>query len=129
MKTSYHCVYDLNYHLVLATKRRRRLLTPSLLDVVETSMRERVAAAGGALTEFGGEADHVHALIALPPKAQLTVLVNAIKTNSSRRLRAASPELLRGGPAFWSPSYFIASCGGAPLERIREYVRAQERPD
>lgn len=129
MKTSYHCVFDLNYHLVLVTKRRRRVLTADLLDLVEVSMRERCAAAGGSLTEFGGETDHVYALISLPPKAQLTVLVNAIKTNSSRRLRAASPELLLGGPAFWSPSYFIASCGGAPLERIREYVRAQERPD
>jgi putative transposase len=33
------------------------------------------------------------------------------------------------GDALWSPSYFIASAGGAPLDRIREYVRAQDRLD
>ncbi|MFJ5553313.1 transposase, partial [Streptomyces sp. NPDC093225] len=30
---------------------------------------------------------------------------------------------------FWSPSYFAASCGGAPLEIIKEYIENQKRPD
>jgi REP element-mobilizing transposase RayT len=30
---------------------------------------------------------------------------------------------------FWSPSYFAASCGGAPLAIIRQYVDQQRRPD
>ena len=25
----------------------------------------------------------------------------------------------------WSPSYFAASAGGAPLERVKQYVEAQ----
>lgn len=28
----------------------------------------------------------------------------------------------------WSPSYFAASCGGAPLEIIRQYIEQQRRP-
>ena len=28
----------------------------------------------------------------------------------------------------WSPSYFAASCGGAPLEIIKQYVEQQDRP-
>jgi REP element-mobilizing transposase RayT len=28
---------------------------------------------------------------------------------------------------FWTPSYFAASTGGAPIERLREYVEAQEK--
>ena len=28
----------------------------------------------------------------------------------------------------WSPSYFAASCGGAPLEIIKQYVEQQNRP-
>jgi REP element-mobilizing transposase RayT len=30
---------------------------------------------------------------------------------------------------FWSPSYFAASCGGAPLSIIKEYTENQKRPD
>jgi putative transposase len=26
---------------------------------------------------------------------------------------------------FWSPSYFAASCGGAPLGIIRQYIQQQ----
>jgi putative transposase len=29
---------------------------------------------------------------------------------------------------FWSPSYFAASCGGAPLSIIRHYIERQNRP-
>ncbi|MBT2232120.1 transposase, partial [Nonomuraea sp. NEAU-A123] len=29
---------------------------------------------------------------------------------------------------FWSPSYFAASCGGAPLSIIKEYIENQKRP-
>ncbi|MET7921325.1 transposase, partial [Streptomyces avermitilis] len=30
---------------------------------------------------------------------------------------------------FWSPSYFAASCGGAPLSVIKEYIDNQKRPN
>ncbi|WP_373281481.1 transposase [Microtetraspora fusca] len=29
----------------------------------------------------------------------------------------------------WSPSYFAASCDGAPLAIIREYIENRKRPD
>ncbi|MFC9636607.1 transposase, partial [Streptomyces mirabilis] len=28
----------------------------------------------------------------------------------------------------WSPSYFAASAGGAPLSVIKEYIEQQKRP-
>jgi len=28
----------------------------------------------------------------------------------------------------WPPSYFAASCGGAPLSIIRQYIEQQRRP-
>ncbi|MCQ2690389.1 transposase [Helicobacter pylori] len=28
----------------------------------------------------------------------------------------------------WSPSYFAGSCGGAPLEMIKQYIQEQETP-
>jgi len=29
----------------------------------------------------------------------------------------------------WSPSYFVGSVGGAPLEVLKEYIEQQDRPD
>ncbi|MBT2402228.1 transposase, partial [Streptomyces sp. ISL-21] len=33
------------------------------------------------------------------------------------------------GEHFWPPSYFAASCGGAPLSIVKEYIENQKRPD
>ena len=32
------------------------------------------------------------------------------------------------GEALWSPSYFAGSCGGAPIEIIRQYIEQQNTP-
>lgn len=61
---------------------------------------------------------------------QLSKLVNSLKGVSSRLLRQSRPDLAhryRKG-VLWSPSYFASSCGGAPLEIIRQYVEQQRTP-
>ncbi|HYX32943.1 MAG TPA: transposase, partial [Oligoflexus sp.] len=44
------------------------------------------------LLEFNGEADHVHILMALNPKAQPSKLVGNLKTVSSRLIRKEFAE-------------------------------------
>ena len=82
------------------------------------------------LTEFNGEDDHVHLLINYPPKVVVSNLVNSLKGVSSRHLRKEFPEIknkLWSG-SLWSPSYFASSCGGAPLEIIKQYIEQQQTP-
>lgn len=81
------------------------------------------------LVECDGEDDHVHLLVNYPPTVQLSKLVNSLKGVSSYRLRLMRPEITgryRKG-VLWSPSYFAASCGGAPLDIIRQYVEQQRK--
>ncbi|MHB8289517.1 MAG: transposase [Acidimicrobiales bacterium] len=35
----------------------------------------------------------------------------------------------RMGRHFWSPSYFVASVGGAPIGVLRSYIEGQRCPD
>ncbi|MFG6082141.1 IS200/IS605 family transposase [Paracoccus litorisediminis] len=125
-----HCVYSLRYHLVLVTKYRRAVLSDAMLHHLERTARERAADWNGAIHEFNGEVDHLHLLLELPPTVALAEFVNALKTASSRLLRRDFPELKARfrEPVLWSRSYFVASCGGAPLEAIRAYIQAQDRP-
>ena len=115
--------------MVLVVKRRRAVLTAAMLDAAREVISERCATRGGRLVEFASEADHLHMLVALPPTEALADFANAAKTGTSRRLPRDFPALKWLGPALWSPSYFVCSCGGASLETVNEYVRAQERPD
>jgi REP-associated tyrosine transposase len=70
----------------------------------------------------------VHLLVNYPPKVSVSALVNSLKGVSARRLRseyAGRVNQARMNSHFWSPSYFAASCGGAP--RIRSTGAASPR--
>ncbi|GII76429.1 IS200/IS605 family transposase [Sphaerisporangium rufum] len=87
---------------------------------------------GAVLVEFNGEHDHAHLLVHHPPKVALSVLFNSLKDVSARLLRKEFGPHVRQylwGGHLWSPSYFAASCGGAPLSIIKEYIETQKRPD
>ncbi len=83
------------------------------------------------MIEFDGEDDHVHLLINYPPKVQISKLVNSLKGVSSRILRKEFPVLAKRyfKGVLWSPSYFAASCGGAPISIIKQYIQSQQTPD
>ena len=77
--------------------------------------------------EVNGEEDHCHLLIEYPPKLSISQIVNSLKGVSSRMLRKKYP-LRPHSQHLGRRSYFAVSCGGAPLEKIKEYVKNQRKP-
>jgi putative transposase len=127
----FHCVYRLHYHMVFVTKYRRKALTEAMLTDMEFWLASICQGWGGVLTEFNGERDHVHMLVELPPTAELSKFVNSAKTATSRRLRGKYRDHLAQWykkPVLWSRSYCVVSCGGAPLEILKQYIVQQDRP-
>lgn len=128
MEALHHCVYSLNHHLVLVTEYHRRVLTGHMLTRFGVLAAERCDAWGGRMRECNGEPDHVPLLVTLPPATALSKFVNALKTGTSRRLRAEFPDEVNrwySKPAFWSRSYCVMSVGGAPLEVLKRYIKGQ----
>ena len=126
--TGRHVVYSLNAHLVFIPKYRRKVITARVFEVLRESWREVCVHFESTLVESNFEPDHVHLLVKYPPKVALSVLVNSLKGVSARRIRQANlPEVQRmlWGPHFWSPSYCVVSCGGAPLEVVKRYIQEQ----
>ena len=130
-RTGRHCVFAMHAHLVFVTKYRRHVFTAAILEDLRVFMASVCRDFGAELVEFDGEDDHVHLLVNYPPTVQLSALVNSLKGVSSRRIRGIHPELEKRfwKGVLWSPSYFAASCGGAPLEIIRQYIERQRTPD
>jgi putative transposase len=85
-----------------------------------------VGEAGGEVIEVEVMPDHVHLLVKVPPTVALSKLVRSLKGRSSRVLRSEFPPLRRL-PILWSPSWFVSTAGGAPLEVVRRYVENQKR--
>jgi putative transposase len=117
--------------LVFVTKYRRNVFTAAHLGTLRELFGRICTDFEAELVEFDGEDDHVDLLVRYPPKVALSVLVNSLKGVSSRMLRKSHPELVRRyrKGVLWSPSYFAASCGGAPLSIIKQYIENQRTPD
>ena len=125
-----HCVFAMHVHLIFVAKYRRRVFDSDALEKLGRHFARVCADFEATLVEFNGEADHVHLLVEYPPKVAVSSLVRSLKGVSSRMLRQERPDIEKHyyQDVLWSPSYFAASCGGAPLEIIRHYVEQQQRP-
>ena len=131
LNTGRHVVFELYVHLVFVTKYRRGVITARVRESLRSRMEKICCDFEADLLEFDGEDDHVHLLVKYPPKVQLSKLVNSLKGASSRVIRQMDyPEVTRSlwGDAFWSPSYCAVSCGGAPLEVVKQYIQDQRKP-
>lgn len=131
IRTGRHCVFNLHVHLVFVTKYRRGVFTAAILSDLKEVFASVCEDFEARLVEFDGEDDHVHLLVHYPPKVALSHLVNSLKGVSSRMIRKRgypSIEAKLLGNMLWSPSYFAASCGGAPIAILRQYIESQRTP-
>ena len=130
-KTLNHCTFNLKVHLVLVTKYRRRCISKLMLLRLREICSRLCEQWECKLLEFNGEPDHLHLLLDLNPKVAPSVFVNNLKTVSSRLIRNEFAVQLRKvywKPVFWSRSYCILSCGGAPLTVLKQYIKQQAAP-
>lgn len=125
LRTKRHVVHTLHLHLVFVTKYSEEVFTQKIYERMKKHFERVCNDFGCKLIECNGEKDYVYLLVEPLPQTTPSRLVNSLKGVSSRFLRQEFPELekyyWKGG--LWSPSYFIASCGGAPLDIVKEYIR------
>lgn len=125
-----HCVFQMHVHLVFVAKYRRRVFDAEAIATLRGIFAKVCTDFEAVLIEMDGETDHVHLLVEYPPKVAVSALVNSLKGVSSRLLRQERPDLQRRywKGVLWSPSYFAASCGGAPISIVRQYIEQQQTP-
>jgi len=124
-------------HMVFCSKYRRKVFTPAVFTRLRKSFERTARMLEKSLLEIDllaveADRDHVHLMISFPPRLALSTIVQRLKCAASRDVRAQKyPEIRRAlwGAHFWSASYFVVSCGGAPLEVVKSYVENQNSPD
>ncbi len=126
-RSSNKTVFSAKYHLIWCPKYRRRVLVGQVEGRLKEIIGQVVGEAGGTVIEVEVMPDHVHLLAEVPPAVPLSRLMQMLKGRSSRLLRQEFPHLRRRMPVLWSPSWFVSTVGGAPLEVVRRYVENQKR--
>lgn len=94
LKKGFRNVYDLNIHLVLVTKYRKKVITKPILNRLSEIFTATCSKWRCEVVEFNGEPDHIHLLINFPPDVEVSKLVNNLKTVSSRLIRKDFREQL-----------------------------------
>lgn len=132
LKSHHHCVYKLNYNLVLVTKYRKQCFNAEILDRLKIIASELCQQWDVELLEFNGEADHVHLLLEMHPNIMPSKFINNLKTVTSRLIRKEFTAHLAQfylEPTLWTRAYCLLTTGGASIDTIRQYIEKQNRPD
>jgi putative transposase len=75
-------------------------------------------------------ADHVHMMIAIPPKHAVSGVIGYIKGKSAIHLARVYGERKRNfvGQHFWARGFYVSTVG-RDEEAVRKYIREQEEED
>ena len=131
-KKQSHAVYYIRYHIVFATKYRRKILRGGFGEYLKKMMigisRNNPEI---EIVEVNTDADHVHLLISIPPRLTVSEVVKMIKAKTGMYMRKKFPFLDKvywGRGGIWSTGYFVSTVG-IDEETIRKYVQMQGEED
>ena len=113
----------------MVTKYRKKLFDDTSSDFARNVFIRIAEKHGVELVEWNHDIDHVHVLFRTKPNTNLSKFINAYKSASSRLIKKEFPDIagkLWNG-IFWSRSYCLLSCGGAPIQTIKRYIESQGR--
>ena len=122
-----HSVFLLHYHLVMCIKYRRKVIDNSISNRLKEIFVDIAPNYGVELLEWNNDIDHVHLLFKAKPNTEISKLLNAYKSASSRRIKNEFPSIRKylWKEYFWSKSYCLVTTGGAPLEVVKQYIENQ----
>ena len=117
-------------HVVFIPKCRRKTLYGELRRYLGEVFRKLAQQKESRIEEGHLLSDHVHMLIAIPPKYAVAQVVGFIKGKSAIHLARVYGERKRNfvGQHFWARGYFVSTVG-RDEGVIREYIRKQEQED
>jgi putative transposase len=125
-----HSVWDCKYHVVFIPKCRRKTLYVELRKYLGEVFRKLAEQKESRIEEGHLLSDHVHMLIAIPPKYAVSQVIGFIKGKSAIHLARVYGERKRNfvGQHFWARGYFVSTVGRDEAV-IREYIAKQEQED
>ena len=131
-KKQSHAVYHCQYHIVIVTKYRRKILNPGVSWYVNLKIKEiRKFYPELEWIETKWEEDHIHMLVSVPPKMSVSEVVRILKCNTSNALKDKFDflkDVYWWTDWVWSDGYFVSTTG-VNEEIVKRYIERQGKED
>ena len=124
-----HSKWDCKYHVVFVPKRRRQVLYGDLRRELGPIFHELARQKECQIIEGHLLSDHVHMVLAIPPKYAVSSVIGFLKGKSAVAIaRLQGKERNFSGEHFWARGYAVSTVG-FELDEVRRYVREQDAAD
>ena len=130
LESLWHTKWECKYHVVFIPKCRRKVLYQELRRHLGEVFRSLAKRKESEIEEGHLRPDHVHMMIAIPPKYAVSQVIGYIKGKSAIHLARVYGERKRNfvGQHFWARGFWVSTVGRDEAV-IREYIQKQEEED
>jgi putative transposase len=125
-----HTKWECKYHVVFIPKCRRKVLYERIRRDLGEVLHRLAKQKESRIEEGHLMSDHVHMMIAIPPKYAVSQVIGYIKGKSAIHVARVYGERKRNfvGEHFWARGYFVSTVGRDEAVS-RAYIRSQEQED
>ena len=125
-----HTKWMCKYHIVFTPKYRRKAIYGQIRSDIGEILRRLCEYKGVEIIEGHLMPDHVHMLLAIPPKYSVSSVMGYLKGKSSLMIfdKHANLKHRFGNRRFWAEGYYVSTVG-LNEATIAKYIREQEAAD
>jgi putative transposase len=117
----HHVYSSIYYHLVWGTKNCEAFIKSEFKEKLYKYIGRAISENGWHLLSVGGTADHIHILIQITPKDNISDIVCKIKSSSSKFVRKNFCNCFA-----WQGGYSVFTVDTTSLPRLKSYIAKQE---
>ena len=125
-----HTKWDCKYHVIWIPKYRKKAIFGELRKYLGEIFRELAQQKECTVIEGHLMPDHVHIMLAIPPKYSVAQVVGFMKGKSAiqiaRNFQGRKKNFV--GQNFWARGYYVSTVG-KDEEAVRAYIQHQEKED
>ena len=125
-----HTKWLCKYHIVFTPKYRRKAIYGQYKESIGQILRQLCNYKGVEIVEGHLMPDHVHMLVSIPPKYNVSQFMEYLKGKSSLMIfdKHANLKYKFGNRHFWVEGYYVSTVG-LNEATIAKYIREQEAHD
>ena len=125
-----HTRWNCKYHIVFIPKYRRKEIYGRLREDIGKIIRTLCEYKEVEIIESHAMNDHIHMLVAIPPKLAVSSFMGYLKGKSSLMIfeRHANLKYKYGNRHFWCRGYYVDTVG-KNAKKIQEYIQNQLKDD